>query len=341
MNSTSSPLDRPASITTIRRLLALELLTTEEARKMERQVRRELPWKLWLDRGLLSLGVVLILAGISYFFAHNWDHITNNDKLGLSAGAVLLILIGATWAGLDHFPGKLLLLAASAFVGVFIAVFEQTYQTGADTYRLLACWALLIFPWVALGRFMPLWLFWLALLNLALECYWLDVPCMDTSDSWIEYRHETISLLTLNGVALLMREFLDTKRISWMDRGCSALILLCAVIILATLETAGEILYTWNNDMFNGHTIISCGFYTALITGLGLFYRRWRYSLPSLAIITLGGCVTLTVLAFRAFIAEINLDHSGIWILMGLIVLAIFGSGVLFLRTQRLSHNQS
>ncbi len=128
---------------------------------MERRVRRDLPWKLWLDRGLLSLGVALVLAGIGYFFAHNWDHLTNNDKLGLAGGAVLVSLVGATWAGLDRFPGKLLLLAASALVGVYLAVFGQIYQTGADTYELFTGWAFLIFPWVALGRLMPLWILWL------------------------------------------------------------------------------------------------------------------------------------------------------------------------------------
>ena len=118
-----SPLDRPASIPVLRRLLGANAITPLEAEIMESQVRRDLPWKTWLDRGLLALGVVLILAGIGYFFAHNWDHLTNNDKLGLAGGAVLLSLLGATWAGLNQFPGKILLLAASALVGVYLAVF--------------------------------------------------------------------------------------------------------------------------------------------------------------------------------------------------------------------------
>ncbi|MEI9997808.1 MAG: DUF2157 domain-containing protein [Verrucomicrobiota bacterium] len=161
MNTIPSPLDRPASIPVLRRLHAAKVVTLPEVEAMERRVRRDLPWKLWLDRGLLSLGVALVLAGIGYFFAHNWDHLTNNDKLGLAGGAVLVSLVGATWAGLDRFPGKLLLLAASALVGVYLAVFGQIYQTGADTYELFTGWAFLIFPWVALGRLMPLWILWL------------------------------------------------------------------------------------------------------------------------------------------------------------------------------------
>ena len=145
MKTLPSPLDRPASIPVLRRLLAAEALTSQEVEAMERQVRRDLPWKIWLDRGLLSLGIALILAGIGYFFAHNWDHLTDDDKLGMAGGAVLASLLGATWVGFDRFAGKLLLLAACALVGVYIAVFGQIYQTGADSYLLFTNWAFLIF----------------------------------------------------------------------------------------------------------------------------------------------------------------------------------------------------
>jgi uncharacterized membrane protein len=341
MNTISSPLDSPASIPILRRLLAAKALTLQEAKAMELRVRCDLPWKPWLDRGLLSLGVVLILAGIGYFFAHNWDHLTNNDKLGLAGGAVLVSLVGATWAGLDRFPGKLLLLAASALVGVYIAVFGQIYQTGADSYELFTAWAFLIFPWVALGRFMPLWIFWIGLLNLALGFYWPVSPFFGALESWNIFRHETISLLLLNGTALLLREGVERWPLSWFDRGWSTLILLTATIIPASVETTGEILHTWDNGASSSSAFIACGLYAAFVVGVGLYYNRLCYSLPALAITTLNTCTVLTFLAIRLLDFDQPHLNAGTWLIAGLIVLAIFGGGVFFLRTQRLSHHQN
>ncbi len=341
MNSLSSPLDRPASIPVLRRLLAAKALSLPEVEAMELQVRRELPWKTWLDRGLLSLGVVLILAGIGYFFAHNWNHLTDMDKLGLAGGAVLVSLVGATWAGLDRFPGKTLLLAASALVGVFIAVFGQVYQTGADTYELFTAWALLIFPWVALGRFMPLWIFWIGLLNLALGFYWPVYPLFGDYESWTIFRHETISLLLLNGIALLLLEVAGRWPISWLDRGWSTLILLTATLIPASVETIGEILNSWDKYISGHSAFLACALYAAFVVGLGFYYSRLRYSLPALAIITLNTCTVLTFLTIRILDFDQPDLHAGIWLLGGIVVLAIFGGGVFFLRTQRLAHQKT
>ena len=105
---------------------------------MEERIRRGLPWRLWLDRGLLVLGVALIVAGIGYFFAHNWQHLTDDDKLGSAPGRSWRRLPVRSGLGRDRFIGKLLLLAASLLVGVFLAVFGQVYQTGADTYSLFS-----------------------------------------------------------------------------------------------------------------------------------------------------------------------------------------------------------
>jgi len=336
--NTSSPLDRPASIPVLRRLLDAKALSLPEAEGMEWQVRRDLPWKTWLDRGLLSLGVALIVAGIGYFFAHNWEQLTKTDKLGLAGGAVLLGLAAATWAGFDRFVGKLLLLAASALVGVFLAVFGQIYQTGAESYELFIAWAFLIFPWVALGRFMPLWLLWLALLNMALSLYWTVSPLFAVLDSWQLFQHEAISLILLNGLALLLREIVAGWPQPWFDRGWSRLILLAATVASAAVETIGEILHTWDYEAHCGDAWLACLLFGAGVVALGLFYSRVRYSLPALAIVTLGACTVLTFLAIRVLDFNDADLHSGIWLVGGVTVLLIFGGGVFFLRAQRLAH---
>ena len=63
------------------------------------------------------------------------------------------------------------LLSAMILVGGLMALFGQTYQTGADPWQLFFNWALLVFPWVLISRFHVMWLVWLGLLNLSVHQY--------------------------------------------------------------------------------------------------------------------------------------------------------------------------
>jgi uncharacterized membrane protein len=277
-----------------------------------------------------------MVSGMGYFFAHNWQRLTENDKLGLAAGSVLVAFIGAVWAGLNSFPGKLLLLAASMLVGVFIAVFGQIYQTGADTYELFEAWAFLIFPWVALGRFMPFWLFWLGLVNLAVGFYWPVSLYLfsDSQQSEICFRYETLSLLAINFVALCLREWAGWAKVVWVDRHWSAWVLLTAVLIPATVETSFEIVRTWDNNI--DATAWSVTFavvsHAVLMLGVLFYYGRIRPSLPALALGTLSACWVVMILACRLVFPNQGTPESGQWLLMGFLVLAIFGAGVFLLR---------
>ena len=335
MENSTPPLDRPASIPLLRRLLAADALHLDEVKQMEGRIRRDLPWSLWLDRGLLILGVILIVSGVGYFFAHNWQHLTENDKLGLAGGSVLAAFIGAISAGVDRFPGKLLLLAASMLVGVFIAVFGQIYQTGADTYELFQAWAFLIFPWVVLGRFVPLWLFWLALVNLAIGFYWPVSAYILFGSQQAEscFRYETVSLFALNLAALSLREWAGWAKIAWMDRQWSAWLLLTAALLPATTETTYEICRTWEPNVSSGLAPCAVVLYAVLILAVAFYFGRVRPSLPALALGTLSACWVVTVLAARVVFANTdNSPLSGQWLFMGILVLAIFGGGVFFLR---------
>jgi uncharacterized membrane protein len=329
-------LDRPASIPVVRRLLASGALATSEAVAVEGCIRRDLPWQSWLDRVLLGLGVTLILAGIGYFFAHNWDHLTDADKLVLAGGSVFVALAAATWAGFDRLLGKVLLLAASALVGVFLAVFGQVYQTGADAYELFAMWAVLIIPWVILARFVPLWIFWIALLNFALGYYLAVVPFFDLDNEEI-MRQETLVLVFLNGGALLVREIAARRPPAWLDSGWSVMILLAATLIPASTRTIWDIFNTWDPSSAQTPAWVACLLYAILAAALAYHYSGMRYSLPALAIVTLSACTVLTCVALR--VIDIDHEHGGAtWFICGIVVLAIFGAGVFFLRSQRLAH---
>jgi uncharacterized membrane protein len=92
---------------------------------------------------LLVLGVSLITAGIIYFFAFNWLKIPPMIKLYSIQAGIIGCVGAAYYYSLQNTIGQICLLVASALMGVFMAVFGQIYQTGADAYQLFMMWSIL------------------------------------------------------------------------------------------------------------------------------------------------------------------------------------------------------
>lgn len=120
---------------------------------------------------LLAVGTGLILSGIIYFFAFNWMEIPPLVKLwGIQFG--LAGCVAGAYFSLNRATGKLLLFSASVLVGVFMAVFGQIYQTGADAYQLFMFWSLLTLGWTLISNFSVQWLLWLIITNMFLALWW-------------------------------------------------------------------------------------------------------------------------------------------------------------------------
>src|SRR3546814_15416019 len=81
----------------------------------------------------------------------NWNDLGRFAKFGLVGLLLIVAVIGYWRLGVDRAAGKASLLVASILLGALLALFGQTYQTGADTWELFANWAVLMAPW-ALGR---------------------------------------------------------------------------------------------------------------------------------------------------------------------------------------------
>src|SRR5687768_7999129 len=128
-------------------------------------------WHSFLSNLTLWLGTIALSAAVIFFFAFNWDDLGRFAKFGLVEAAILAGLIACWRFDLDGAPGKAVLLLLSLLTGALLALTGQIYQTGADPYELFGWWAALILPWVLVGRFSPLWLVWLALLNMTVLLY--------------------------------------------------------------------------------------------------------------------------------------------------------------------------
>ena len=123
-------------------------------------------WFGFLDKLLLANGGGLLVIGVIFFFAFNWQQITRFHKFALIESLVVASLAGYSYY-FNKASSKVFVLAASVFVGVLLAFYGQTYQTGADTWQLFFMWALLITPWVVLAQFASLWL-----VNSVALCVW-------------------------------------------------------------------------------------------------------------------------------------------------------------------------
>lgn len=128
-------------------------------------------WQQFLRIFFLSLGAGFMIAGVIFFFAYNWDHLHKFVKLGIMEGLIILLTIASLFIRNNNLVRKILLTTASILVGVLFAVFGQVYQTGADAFDLFFNWTLCITLWVIIAEFAPLWLIWIALVNISAMFY--------------------------------------------------------------------------------------------------------------------------------------------------------------------------
>ena len=283
-------------------------------------------WGLWVSRLLLGLGVSLILSGIVYFFAFNWTKITPEMKLGSIQLAILGCLGASYYYGLARLFGKIMLLSASVLVGVFLAVFGQNYQTGADAYNLFMMWALFILPWVILSEFAALWLVWLVITNVFLVLYWdqAALPERESEMMIVSY------LAIFNAAFLGLREFFVSQGTKWLQDQWTRVVLVVPILVYALIPTIALIVEPSRAT----HAIVLGAVLSAIIHGI--FYIVYRHKIPDmwgLAATILSGCIILESAIFKALTEVFR--HSGaiMYLLMGGITLGVFTLAIIKLRT--------
>jgi len=209
-------------------------------------------WLQFVDRVLLIGGAVLAIVGVMAFFAYNWAELHKSLKFALLESALVVLVLLAYFKGMDKLSGKAALFAAAVLTGVLLAVYGQTYQTGADPYGLFLTWAVLISGWALIGRNPGLWLLILVLGNLSLILYWTQLV---HPEDWsrglatelgpfagMTYSLTDFSLAqwvySLNVLALIIWEFNSRRNVTWMTgRSFPRIISLFALtpIVISTL----------------------------------------------------------------------------------------------------------
>lgn len=271
-------------------------------------------WRLFLGRLTLWLGIVALASAVIFFFAFNWAALGRFGKFGLVEAGIAAGLVACWRLDLDGAPGKAVLLLLSLLTGALLALTGQVYQTGADTFELFGWWALLILPWVLVGRFSPLWLVWLALVNLALFLYFQ-----------IAFDLEPLlwAMFAMNGSALAAWEAGHRRGLSWLRDSWPPRLVAMASGATATALTISAI-------VGEASGLLSALAYAAWLGAFHHWYRRVRPDLFMLAVGLLSLIVTVA-----AFLAQNLLGRSGSggYLLIGLVVIAMSAGGAIWLKS--------
>jgi uncharacterized membrane protein len=122
-------------------------------------------------RASMLAGIVSLAAGMVFFVAANWDALRVAGRFALLEAVLLGSLALALLRPAPRPVARYALLTAFVTTGALLALFGQTYQTGADVYELFLTWAALGLPFVLAAQWSVLWAAWVLVLNIALALF--------------------------------------------------------------------------------------------------------------------------------------------------------------------------
>jgi uncharacterized membrane protein len=119
-------------------------------------------------------GVLSLAAGLVFFVAANWSEISVFGRFALMQLVLIACVVVAWMKPPPAFIGRGAVFLAFIATGALLALFGQTYQTGADIHELFLSWALLGLPLVIAAQWGVASAAWVLVLNIALLlfCGW-------------------------------------------------------------------------------------------------------------------------------------------------------------------------
>lgn len=284
-------------------------------------------WRQFLERLLLGNGGAMLMASVIFFFAANWEAMGRFAKFGLIE-LLLAAALTVYWRFPTRVVGQASLTASAVLVGVLLAYYGQTYQTGADNWQLFASWAALILPWAVLARSASLWLLLLFLVNLSLMLYDSVHPLLWGSDGmqW--------TTLAFNTVALVAWEKAAGATVTVASRSGPRLLALASGFAMTVL-TIEELI---SPDGWRFILVLSV--YAAWMAAFQFAYRRLRPDLFMLA----GLCLSFIVVSSVGLAKWLfHGDGLGAFLVISLWIIGISSVAVRWLKSEHevMSHEQA
>ena len=128
-------------------------------------------WRAFLVRVLNGAGIAGLGAGAIFFVAANWQDYGIAGRFALLQVAFVAAVGIALWRPPPAALGQSALTMAVLLTGALLALFGQTYQTGADVFELFFIWAALALPFALASESGATWAAWWVVLNAAMALY--------------------------------------------------------------------------------------------------------------------------------------------------------------------------
>ena len=283
--------------------------------------------RAWRDFLVLAFGVfglALLLAGVIFFFAYNWEALGRFARFGLLQTALVACCGLAAWRGLHTLLGRLALAAGVVLIGPLLAVFGQIYQTGADPYQLFLGWAALAFLWVVVARTGAVWIIWLVVLDAGVVLYAKD------AGGWpierLLFNEAPLALLVQNTLALALWEWGSARSVAWLQSRWEPRAI--ATVTLAGLTMlALERIFEGNRG--NGAEWVL----PVYLLTLGALYGVYRYRRPDLYMLAIG-CASAIAAIMSVLLHGLwrNID-VGVVLLLGLALVGLSAGAGIWLRS--------
>lgn len=281
-------------------------------------------WGLWVARLTTVIGAALVLAGIVYFFAFNWNQIPPLVKLGAIAAMIAAAFVTVVVVGFGRPATDVAGSAAVMLVGVFLAVDGQIHQTGADAWQLFVGWAGLTLAWALLTGSAATWAIWLTVADLGLILWWDQ-----TRPGHADRVGLPLALIAFDGAFLVAREVLVARGWTWPAGRWTRFV--PALPVLTAVTMAGIALIgrrsAYGSEEWVALVVVPC-----VLIG---FFVVYRSRLPDLAVLSataIAACVVADLLLFELLTSGGHGGDIGVFFSMGIASLSLFAGAVAWLR---------
>jgi len=263
-------------------------------------------WYIFIDQIALWFGALSLAFAIMFLMAYNWNEFQKIGRFALVEGLLVLSVGFYLYLDIEKLSSKVSLMVSTILVGVLLALVGQTYQTGADTWQLFFYWAILILPWVFIGRFSALWMVWIFLINLSLSLY-IGIFNSEISIWW--------GLFIFNTLALVLWEFFSYK-FEWLKNSWAIRLL---GFISGNAVTWLAVAFIWGNS--NPLAILSW------IGWLGVIYLLYRQNRIELFMVSMG-CLSFSTVVVSFLIHIISWRYLGVGTFL-FVGISIVGLGIM------------
>jgi hypothetical protein len=270
---------------------------------------------------LAVAGATALVLGLIFVVAFNWAGLGKFTKFALVQGLLIALTAAAVFRGLNNTVGKGLLVMALGCIGPLLAVFGQTYQTGADVWQLFVGWAALGLVWAIAARSGAGWLVWVVIAQTAL---WLHL------DAYYDLSHFRIwkvplwlVVLVVNGGLLIVWE-LAAFKLPWLS-GRSAPRLIAALLLFAMTSAAIHSIF-WDRSTMQ----LNPFFGWAVVMGAGFFW--YAQGKRDIVMVTLGWVALAAVAIALVIKVLLKVDFIFTVFICFFIALGVLALGIRWLR---------